>query len=210
MTNLEGGLMSRVVRRAIPLAMLLVLVSSTQAGAAVFEVAVEDFRYEPRILRIRPGDTVNWTNNGVQPHTATSNAPLTLWDTGTLDMGQSASYVFTSAGNYLYHCTIHFDMTALVSVVPTASPRQGPVGTVFTIRVSSEDSPRAYVFDVQRKDPGQEFQDWVTGTTSATVTFDSTGSLPGTYQFRARIRRVMDNVTSLWSNPTSIRVTELG
>jgi plastocyanin len=207
MSGLKGGLMHRVVRRTLPLAMLLVLIAPTEASATVFEVAVEDFFYVPQIIRIRPGDTLNWTNNGVQPHTATSNGPLTLWDTGTLDAGMSASYVFTSSGTYLYHCTIHFDMTALVTVVPLASPRQGPVGTVFTITVSSEESPRAYVFDIQRKDPGEQFQDWITGITAQSVQFDSAGQPPGSYQFRARLRRVQDNVTSLWSNPVTARVT---
>jgi plastocyanin len=202
--------MHRVAQRTLPLAMLLVLIAPTGARADVFDIAMEDFFYNPQIIRIRPGDTLNWINNGVQLHSATSNGPLTLWDTGTLETGMSSSYVFTSSGTYLYHCTIHFDMTGLVAVIPTASPRQGPVGTVFTVTVSSAVPPRSYLFDIQRKDPGGGFQDWITGVTDASVQFDSTGQPAGTYQFRARLRRIRDNVTSLWSSPVSVRVSALG
>lgn len=206
--------MLRIGRRALLLTALLMLVAPPSAlpdpsgTQADFDVDMGDFFFAPQVLRIRPGDRVTWTNVGEFNHSSTNNTPLVLWDSGVGPSGFSYSFQFHFPGTYLYHCTIHFDMTGLVSVVPRARPRQGPVGTVFTIQLATEDVPTRYVWDVQRKDPGGQFQDWIIGITDLSVTFDSSGQAAGQYQFRARLRRVRDNVSSLYSLPAPIVVTE--
>jgi plastocyanin len=211
----------RLIRRALVLAVALTFLVPADAPAAgpspkgartrpatQIDVDMGDYFYQPRWERIRPGDAVSWTNVGIRNHSATSNTPVNLWDSGTIPPGQGPyTFRFIAGGTYLYHCTFHFSMTSAVSVVPTVTPPSGPVGTVFTVRVATEDTLGSVVFDVQRKDPGGQFQDWMIGVTTGTVLFDSTGQAPGAYSFRSRLRRVLDNVSSLYSLAETIQVT---
>lgn len=204
---MSGRAVQRMIGKAVALTLLMTMLVQPGAEASQVDVDVLDFSFSPQVVKLRPGDAITWTNLGVQPHSATSNTPLNVWDSGILPSGISYTYVLPAAGSFLYHCTVHFDMTGLVAVVPTASPRQGQAGTLFTITVAIEDSPGAYLFDIQRKDPGGRFQPWITGATTMSVTWDSTGQAPGRYQFRARLRQVRNNVTSLWSNSTGVDVS---
>jgi plastocyanin len=172
--------------------------------APQMNVIMKNYLYVPNHVSILPGDTVTWLHQKGR-HSATSNTPLRLWDSGIIFSGRY-SFQFESSGGFLYHCTLHFNMTGLVSVIPTASPPGGPVGTVFTITVASADASPRSVYDVQMKEPEGGFEDWFTGVTTASVEFDSTGQSPGRYQFRARLRKVSNNVSSLWSRPVSIQV----
>jgi plastocyanin len=185
LTALEPASRSKAHMRqsvGIPITLLLMLLIPADTHARQVDVSVENFLYAPEEVRIRPGDPVTW-HNQQGTHSAT--------------------------GRYLYHCTLHFDMTGLVSVTPTASPESGQVGTVFTITVASTDASARLVYDVQKKEPGGGFEGWITVTTPS-VEFDSTGQLPGRYKFRARLRKVPENVSSLWSLPVSIRVDPAG
>jgi plastocyanin len=195
-------------RLAIPITLLLTLPVPANAHAQQVDVIIEKFRYVPKAVSILPGDTVTWLNQQGK-HSATSNAPLALWDSGIM-LREDYSFQFEASGAYLYHCTLHFDMTGLVSVVPTASPESGQVGTVFTITVASTDASSRFVYDVQKKEPDGGFETWITGVTAASVEFDSTGQSPGRYQFRARLRKIPANVSSLWSPAVSIQVDPTG
>jgi plastocyanin len=209
----------QVVRAAGVLALLIPVLASGAAGARAptpqraggsqFDVIVRFYDYGPDKLMISPGDAVTWVNE-IGRHSATSNTPVNLWDSGILAAGVSWSHRFKTAGTYLYHCTLHFDMTAYVSVVPTVTPKSGQVGTIFTITLSSEDAPPSLVYDVQMKAPGSNWRPWMTGVTTMSVEFDSTDRATGVYEFRARMRRLSDNVTPLWSFPIPLRVEPLG
>jgi hypothetical protein len=72
------------------------------------------------------GDTVLWRNGDVMNHTATSDG--VGFDSGYLAPGSTFSFVFSKAGRYAYHCTIHKFMKGVVVVVPVAL--QGPPGPV--------------------------------------------------------------------------------
>src|SRR5436190_5130350 len=98
-------------------------------------------------------------------------------------------------------------MLGRVAIKPTATPRSGQAGTPFTITVASIDAPEDFVYDVQKRDPGSPFQDWMTGVTTGQVTWDSTGATPGTYQFRSRLHRISNDGTTLYSPVVSVDVT---
>jgi plastocyanin len=198
--------MVRLLRRASPLALLLCLVLQSGAVAATVEVAISDFQFTPSVANVRMGDTVHWTNEGPSPHTTTGNAPLSLWDSDVLFDGDDLSFQFTAAGTYPYFCELHAGMTGKIQARPTATPRSGQVGTVFTIKVATVPAPSGFVYDVQKKNPGGAFQRLMTGVTSRTVRFDSGGQPTGTYQFRSRLRRLSDNAASGYSLPVSISV----
>jgi plastocyanin len=199
--------MTRLVRRAAPLGLLLAVVLQSSASAAEVFVVMDNFFFDPESITIRQGDTVTWNNEG-GTHTTTGNHPLNYWDSDTVSNGESFSFVFTAAGLFPYHCDFHGGMDGAVSVKLKVNPRSGPVGTTFVIKMATENAAPPLVFDVQRKVPGGVFENWRMGLSSKSTPFDSTGMPTGTYQFRSRVRNTSTGGVSDWSRPASIQVTE--
>lgn len=85
--------------------------------AATKVVTINNFAFSPMTVTVRAGATVMWVNmqTGV-PHTSTSNATPPVWDSGTLQPGQSFSFTFTTRGVFKYHCSIHHFMHGTVIV----------------------------------------------------------------------------------------------
>lgn len=86
----------------------------SEEGLPEATVTIEEFSYSPNPLRVKVGTTVTWTNNDSEPHSATADDGI--FNTGTLDQGQSGSVTFTKAGAYTYHCSFHPNMTGTVIV----------------------------------------------------------------------------------------------
>jgi len=168
-----------------------------------------DFVFIPDPTKIQLGQTVHWMNVTHNGHTATGDAPLSLWDSGFMAPTATFDYTFTAAGQYPYLCLIHerYDMVSAINVRDQVSPPSGPVGTVFTVTVATIPAPDDYVYDIQKRDPGGQWADWMTGITATNALFDSTGSSPGTYRFRSRLHRVSDDAASDYSPPAAISVT---
>jgi plastocyanin len=82
--------------------------------AASQSVRIVDFSFGPKTVSVNVGDTVTWTNNGDEGHTATASDGS--FDTGTLDSGQSGSHKFTKAGSFSYICKPHPFMKGTVQV----------------------------------------------------------------------------------------------
>ena len=89
-------------------------------GPVTVPVSMFQFEFLPPDLTINVGDTVMWTNNDALPHTATSNT--SVWNSGTLQPGQSFSFTFNNPGAFPYHCGFHFFMTANITVVESSTP----------------------------------------------------------------------------------------
>lgn len=79
------------------------------------EVSIVDFEFIPNPLVVAVGTTVRWTNDGSLPHTVTSDDAL--FDSGTLQPGDTFEYLFDTVGTYDYHCVLHPTMTGTVVVV---------------------------------------------------------------------------------------------
>ncbi len=94
------------------------LPNTTSAAA----VSIVTSSYRPATITVPVGTTVTWTNNDSIQHTVTSgvpNSPSGLFDSGTLNTGQTFSFTFTSPGTYSYYCRIHgAAMTGTVTVTP--------------------------------------------------------------------------------------------
>ena len=110
----------------------LVLLSGPPSSlAAITNVKIVDFGFEPADVTVKVGDTVTWTNTGSFAHTTTSGTttggvrhPDGLWDSGSLFSGQTFSHVFAKAGAFPYYCTPHFSMmvgTVTVQPPPNSS-----------------------------------------------------------------------------------------
>ncbi len=83
-------------------------------------VTIADSTFTPSKIEVSAGTTVTWTNDDAVPHTVTStknddldSATSGLFDSGTLQPGESFSYTFAKAGDYPYECTIHASMQSM-------------------------------------------------------------------------------------------------
>jgi plastocyanin len=121
--------MRKTILRLAALSLVALVLFAPTAGAQgkTTTVSIKDFAFNPPNATVAPGTTVTWVNNDQAPHTATADDGA--FDSGTLQPGQSFSFTFDEAGTYAYHCNIHPDMTATVTVSgggaatsPTASP----------------------------------------------------------------------------------------
>jgi plastocyanin len=75
--------------------------------------------FQPNPIQVGVGDTVTWTNDDAQPHTATSGQNATpdgRFDSGIMAPGATFDFTFTEAGEYPYFCLLHPNMVGTVSV----------------------------------------------------------------------------------------------
>ena len=78
----------------------------------VAHVTMKNMKFLPATIEISKGDTVEWRNDDITPHTATSPN----FDSGSIDPDKSWRYLFSKAGNFPYACTFHPEMKAAVVV----------------------------------------------------------------------------------------------
>ena len=78
--------------------------------------------YEPNPARTTVGSMVTWVNDDTAPHRVTSGTverntptPDGRFDSGIMNPGDSFPFVFDSAGEYSYYCSIHPWMTGKVT-----------------------------------------------------------------------------------------------
>ena len=77
------------------------------------------FQFQPTTLSVPVNTTVTWTNNSTSAHTASTDPGATspaMFDTGTLQIGDSKTVTLTVAGTYHYQCNIHTYMKGTVVV----------------------------------------------------------------------------------------------
>ncbi len=89
-----------------------------------------NFQYQPQTITITQGSTISWFNEGPYTHTTTSD--IGVWNSGTLNPGQSYQFIFNTPGTYPYHCAIHPTMTGTITVTnceQTATPTLTPTIT---------------------------------------------------------------------------------
>lgn len=95
---------------------------SPLAGAVnVANVSIVNFAFSPATVNISVNDSVKWTWAGA-PHSTTSDTGL--WDSGIFGTGATFTRVFTSAGSFPYHCTVHPFMQGAINVQAANVPPQ--------------------------------------------------------------------------------------
>jgi len=87
---------------------------------ATHTVNILNFKFDPDEVSIAPGDSVTWTNQDTDVHTATSTPGANFEiKTGLINPGEDASVTFdkVSSGEVAdYFCEVHPGMTAKVIV----------------------------------------------------------------------------------------------
>src|SRR5215208_1352612 len=127
--------MRKTILRLAALSLVALVLFAPTAGAQgkTMVVSIKNFAFNPpnATATVSPGTTVTWVNNDQVPHTVTATNPAGVFDSGTLQPGQSYSFALDKAGTYAYHCNIHPDMTATFTVSgasasPSASASASP------------------------------------------------------------------------------------
>lgn len=95
--NLPGGDQSAVVNANAP---------------AIVHVVMRNMKFDPPTVEVKIGDVVEWKNDDITPHTATS----ATFDSASIEPEKSWRHTFTGPGSFPYHCTFHPDMKAAVIV----------------------------------------------------------------------------------------------
>ncbi|HYK23389.1 MAG TPA: cupredoxin family copper-binding protein, partial [Candidatus Acidoferrum sp.] len=78
----------------------------------VANVAMKNMKFSPATIEIKKGDTVEWKNDDITPHTATS----ATFNSGSIASDAAWRHTFTQAGSFPYTCTFHPEMKASVVV----------------------------------------------------------------------------------------------
>jgi plastocyanin len=81
--------------------------NSESVPPKVVTLVIREFEFEPTTLSVHAGDTVEWKNDDIVPHTATADrkAQKPVFDSGTVDTGAAWRYVARRKGTYNYRCT---------------------------------------------------------------------------------------------------------
>ena len=77
--------------------------SSSGSGSSI---AIRDFKFSPATLTVRPGASIDVTNDDSAPHSVTADDGSSF-DSRTLQQGESATITAPRTGRYAYHCTVH-------------------------------------------------------------------------------------------------------
>jgi plastocyanin len=78
------------------------------------EVWIQGMAFNPSSITVVEGTTITWTNKDPGAHTVTSDDGA--FNSGSLGSGKTFTFTFSTAGTFLYHCSIHTSMTAKVIV----------------------------------------------------------------------------------------------
>jgi plastocyanin len=82
------------------------------AQGDVVGVSIRDNYFDPADIVVSPGTTVEWVNEGQNPHSVVADNGL--FDSGLLYPGESYQVTFEGSGTVTYHCSP--EMTGSVTV----------------------------------------------------------------------------------------------
>lgn len=113
--------MSNITRRqALTGALTLAAAGTVLHGArpahagTTHDVAIRGHAFQPAELTVAAGDSVRFTNNDGAPHDATADNGA--FGTARLGNGDSDTITLAEPGVYEYHCSIHTNMRAVITV----------------------------------------------------------------------------------------------
>jgi plastocyanin len=86
-----------------------------RVAPAAVKVTIKSLKYLSDTTEIKAGETVEWVNNDLTPHTVTSDSGGEL-NSGSIDVGATWRHTFTQAGTFAYFCTFHREMKGTVIV----------------------------------------------------------------------------------------------
>jgi plastocyanin len=75
-------------------------------------VVIREFKFEPATVTVHIGDTVEWKNDDIVPHSATAERAekKPAFDSCIIRKGAAWRYIAREKGTYKYTCTFHPNM----------------------------------------------------------------------------------------------------
>lgn len=101
-----------LVKTLTMVAVTLILGIACQGLAAeirqiTHQITMKSISYDPKVIHIKSGDSVEWVNKSYTEHSATADDGKSF-DTGYVEPQKlSQKIVFAQAGTYMYHCSMH-------------------------------------------------------------------------------------------------------
>ena len=94
---------------------------SSRAAQTVV-IVIENMKFNPAVITVRPGDTVEFRNADLVPHNVTE-VKAGYFDSGMISPNGVWKFVTDRQGRFDYHCIYHPEMTGtiIVSEVPDSS-----------------------------------------------------------------------------------------
>jgi plastocyanin len=96
--------------------------SNSSNAVTAASVSIKNMAFNPGSVSVTTGATITWSNNDTTIHTVTADDGS--FNSGNIAIGATYTKVFSTAGTFSYHCTIHPEMTGKV-VVTTATSGGG-------------------------------------------------------------------------------------
>jgi plastocyanin len=90
------------------------LAASEWSEPKTHTVTIEGMRFQPERLTVARGDTIVWVNKDLVAHTATSEAGR--FDSQTIETTKSWKFTARTKGEFVYVCTFHPTMKAVLNV----------------------------------------------------------------------------------------------
>jgi len=90
------------------------LANATTLTPTKHTVVIKKFKFIPDQIIARVGDTIEWVNQDIAPHTATADAGD--WDTEKLKKGESSSVEVTANMTTSYFCKFHPKMKGGITI----------------------------------------------------------------------------------------------
>ena len=119
-----SGVVRTVARAGVAPATAVVYAEPIDAAAARaprrFTLAQKNKTFQPRVLAVPVGSTVDFPNNDGIFHNVFSLSGPQPFDLGLYRAGETRARTFTAAGIYRVFCNIHPQMTAIIVVAPGA------------------------------------------------------------------------------------------
>jgi plastocyanin len=81
------------------------------------DVKISGFEFNPKMVTVKKGGSVTFTNEDSAPHTVTPEKDAHFEATGRMLKNESKTVTFTEAGTQHYFCNIHPSMKGTVKVV---------------------------------------------------------------------------------------------
>jgi plastocyanin len=89
-------------------------VCTDSTGTTTVAATVGDFKWGPVSAKV--GDVITWTNSDSAPHKVGLDDGSCTMSGNIAGSGGKASLVFSKAGTYPFHCTIHSTMKGTITI----------------------------------------------------------------------------------------------
>lgn len=102
---------------AAAIALIAFSIPLAEAGESA-EVRIEQMKFAPQRLKVKPGTTVQWTNYEKRTNHTVRFEPDGQPESERLFPGESWQRTFSEPGVYKYICGPHPEMTGIIEVAP--------------------------------------------------------------------------------------------